>query len=73
MPSLILRQHWLFCCRGLISYCAVAAHVRHLIAQPAPEGATPVSVDGIQNVTLVVLALLTILLGIVPGFLSGIL
>ena len=41
--------------------------------QPAPEGATPVPVDGIQTVTLVVLALLTVLLGIAPGFLSGIL
>ena len=51
-------------------------YLRPLIAmymQPAPEGATPVPVDGIQTATLALLALLTIALGIVPGFLSGIL
>jgi NADH-quinone oxidoreductase subunit N len=41
--------------------------------QPVPEGSTPVPADGIQSATLALLALLTIVLGIVPGFLSGIL
>jgi NADH-quinone oxidoreductase subunit N len=51
-------------------------YLRPLIAmylRPADDNATPVPVDGIQSVTLVVLALLTILLGIAPGFLSGLL
>ncbi len=50
--------------------------LRPLIAMPsqlAPDDTTPYLVDGIQTATLVVLALLTILLGIAPGFMSGIL
>jgi NADH-quinone oxidoreductase subunit N len=51
-------------------------YLRPLIAmylRPAEADATPVPVDGIQTVTLALLALLTIVLGIAPGFLSGIL
>jgi len=67
---------------GLVVFAVVMSmvglyyYLRPLIAmymQPAPEGATPVPVDGIQTATLALLALLTIALGIVPGFLSGIL
>ena len=67
---------------GLVVFAVVMSmvglyyYLRPIIAmymQPAPADATPVPVDGIQTATLVVLALLTIVLGIVPGFLSGIL
>ncbi len=67
---------------GLVIFAVVMSmvglyyYLRPIIAmymQPAPADATPVPVDGIQTATLVVLVVLTILLGIVPGFLSGIL
>ena len=67
---------------GLVVFAVVMSmvglyyYLRPLIAmylRPAADNATPVPVDGIQTATLVVLALLTVLLGIVPGFLSGIL
>ena len=67
---------------GLVVFAVVMSmvglyyYLRPIIAmymQPAPADATPVPVDGIQTVTLIVLALLTIVLGITPGFLSGIL
>ncbi|OGX87806.1 NADH-quinone oxidoreductase subunit N [Hymenobacter glacialis] len=67
---------------GLVVFALVMSmvglyyYLRPLIAmylRPAEEGATPVPVDGIQTVTLALLALLSIALGIVPGFLSGIL
>ena len=67
---------------GLVVFAVVMSmvglyyYLRPIIAmymQPAPEGATPVPVDGIQRATLVVLMVLTIALGVVPGFLSGIL
>ena len=67
---------------GLVVFAVVMSmvglyyYLRPLIAmymQPAPEDATPVPVDGLQKTTLVLLALLTIVLGIAPGFLSGIL
>ncbi|GAB3304311.1 NADH-quinone oxidoreductase subunit N [Hymenobacter humi] len=67
---------------GLVVFAVVMSmvglyyYLRPIIAmymRPAEEGATPVPVDGIQKATLVLLALLTIALGIVPGFLSGIL
>ncbi|OGX83097.1 NADH dehydrogenase [Hymenobacter lapidarius] len=67
---------------GLVVFALVMSmvglyyYLRPLIAmylRPAEEGATPVPVDGIQTVTLALLALLSIALGIVPGLLSGIL
>ncbi len=67
---------------GLVVFALVMSmvglyyYLRPLIAmylRPAEEGATPVPVDGIQTVTLALLALLSIALGIVPGFLSGLL
>ncbi|WP_035559293.1 NADH-quinone oxidoreductase subunit N [Hymenobacter sp. IS2118] len=67
---------------GLVVFALVMSmvglyyYLRPLIAmylRPAEEGATPVPVDGVQTVTLALLALLSIALGIVPGFLSGIL
>ena len=67
---------------GLVVFAVVMSmvglyyYLRPLIAmylRPADDNATPVPVDGIQTATLVVLALLTILLGIAPGFMSGIL
>ena len=67
---------------GLVIFAVVMSmvglyyYLRPIIAmylQPAPSDATPVPVDGIQRVTLALLVLLTIALGIVPGFLSGIL
>jgi NADH-quinone oxidoreductase subunit N len=60
----------------IMSMVGLYYYLRPLIAmymQPAPADATPVPVDGIQSATLALLALLTIALGIVPGFLSGIL
>jgi NADH-quinone oxidoreductase subunit N len=67
---------------GLVVFAVVMSmvglyyYLRPIIAmymQPVPEGATAVPVDGIQTATLALLALLTIVLGIAPGFLSGIL
>jgi NADH-quinone oxidoreductase subunit N len=40
-------------------------------AEPGSE--TPIVVDGFQSATLVVLAVITLVLGILPGFLSGLL
>jgi len=60
----------------IMSMVGLYYYLRPLIAmymRPAANHATPVPVDGIQTVTLVVLALLTIVLGIVPGFMSGLL
>jgi NADH-quinone oxidoreductase subunit N len=67
---------------GLVVFAVVMSmvglyyYLRPLIAmylRPAEESATPVPVDGIQTATLALLALLTLVLGITPGFLSGIL
>jgi NADH-quinone oxidoreductase subunit N len=43
--------------------------------RPAEPGVpqTPIVVDGFQSATLVVLAAITLILGILPGFLSGLL
>ena len=60
----------------IMSMVGLYYYLRPIIAmymQPTPEDATPVPVDGIQRATLLVLVALTIALGIVPGFLSGIL
>lgn len=67
---------------GLVVFAVVMSmvglyyYLRPLIAmylQPLPDDATPVPVDGIQTATLALLALLTLVLGIAPGFLTGIL
>ena len=60
----------------IMSMVGLYYYLRPIIAmymQPTPEDATPVPVDGIQRATLLVLVALTIALGVVPGFLSGIL
>jgi NADH-quinone oxidoreductase subunit N len=60
----------------VMSMVGIYYYLRPVIAmyfQPAPEGEAPVVVDGTQKFTLVLLALLTVLLGVLPGFLSGIL
>jgi NADH-quinone oxidoreductase subunit N len=61
----------------LMSMVGIYYYLRPVIAmylRPAEPGAeTPIIVDGFQSVTLVVLAVITLVLGILPGFLSGIL
>jgi NADH-quinone oxidoreductase subunit N len=61
----------------LMSMVGIYYYLRPVIAmylRPAEPGAeTPIVVDGFQSVTLVVLAVITLVLGILPGFLSGIL
>ena len=61
----------------VMSMVSIYYYLKPVIAmylQPADETAAPIEVDGMQRVTLVVLALLTILLGTVaPVFLSGLL
>ncbi|MBF9143796.1 NADH-quinone oxidoreductase subunit N [Hymenobacter properus] len=60
----------------IMSMVGLYYYLRPLIAmylRPADDNATPVPVDGIQSATLVVLALLTIVLGIAPSFMSGLL
>jgi len=42
-------------------------------AEPGTAASTPIVVDGFQSATLVLLALLSLVLGILPGFLSGLL
>ena len=59
----------------LMSMVGIYYYLRPVIAmyfQPADEREAPIVVDGGQQVMLVVLAVLTVLLGILPGFLSGI-
>ena len=67
---------------GLVVFAVVMSmvglyyYLRPIIAmylRPAEADATAIPVDGIQTATLALLALLSIVLGIVPGFLSGIL
>jgi len=67
---------------GLVVFAVVMSmvglyfYLRPLMAmylRPAEAEATPIPVDGIQKFTLVLLSLLSIVLGIAPGFLSGIL
>ncbi|MGI4737183.1 MAG: NADH-quinone oxidoreductase subunit N [Janthinobacterium lividum] len=61
----------------LMSMVGIYYYLRPVIAmylRPAEPGAeTPIVVDGFQSATLVVLAVITLVLGILPGFLSGIL
>lgn len=60
----------------VMSMVSVYYYLKPIIAmylQPAPDDQAPIEVDATQRITLVVLALLTLALGIVPGFLSGLL
>ncbi|MVN74731.1 NADH-quinone oxidoreductase subunit NuoN [Hymenobacter sp. HMF4947] len=61
----------------LMSMVGIYYYLRPVIAmymRPAEPGAeAPIVVDGFQSATLVLLALLTLVLGILPGFLSGLL
>ena len=60
----------------VMSMVGIYYYLRPIIAmylRPAEDDATAVPVDGLQSFTLGLLALLTIALGVLPGFLSGIL
>ncbi|RZK23471.1 MAG: NADH-quinone oxidoreductase subunit N [Hymenobacter sp.] len=61
----------------LMSMVGIYYYLRPVIAmylRPTEPGTeTPIVVDGFQSATLVVLALITLVLGILPGFLSGLL
>jgi NADH-quinone oxidoreductase subunit N len=67
---------WLVVFAVLMSMVGIYYYLRPVIAmymRPAEPGNSPIVVDGFQSATLVVLALLTLVLGIAPGFLSGLL
>lgn len=68
---------WLVVFAVLMSMVGIYYYLKPVIAMymsPAERGnETPIVVDGFQSATLVVLALLTLVLGILPGFLSGLL
>jgi NADH-quinone oxidoreductase subunit N len=61
----------------VMSMVGIYYYLRPVIAmymRPAEPGAdAPIVVDGFQSATLVVLAVITLVLGILPGFLSGLL
>jgi NADH-quinone oxidoreductase subunit N len=62
----------------VMSMVGIYYYLRPVIAmymRPAEPGVpqTPIVVDGFQSATLVVLAAITLILGILPGFLSGLL
>jgi NADH-quinone oxidoreductase subunit N len=60
----------------VMSMVGIYYYLRPIIAmylQPAPENEAPIAVDGGQKLMLVLLAALTLALGILPGFLSGLL
>ena len=68
---------WLVVFAVLMSMVGIYYYLRPVIAmymRPAEKGNdTPIVVDGFQSATLVLLAVLTLVLGILPGFLSGLL
>ena len=68
---------WLVVFAVLMSMVGIYYYLRPVIAmymRPAePGNEVPIVVDGFQSATLVLLAVLTLVLGILPGFLSGIL
>ncbi|RZK93397.1 MAG: NADH-quinone oxidoreductase subunit N, partial [Hymenobacter sp.] len=68
---------WLVVFAVLMSMVGIYYYLRPVIAmymRPAELGAdAPIVVDGFQSATLVLLAIMTLVLGILPGFLSGIL
>jgi len=60
----------------VMSMVGIYYYLRPVIAMyfsPAEPGTTPIEVDSFQSVTLIVLVLLTLALGIVPGLVSGLL
>ncbi len=60
----------------VMSLVGIYYYLRPIMAmylRPAEDGATAVPVDGLQTAALVLLALLSIALGVVPGVLSGVL
>ena len=74
----VAQSHiWLVVFAVLMSMVCIYYYLRPVIAmymRPAEPGAeAPIAVDGFQSATLVLLAAITLLLGILPGFLSGIL
>ena len=68
---------WLVVFAVLMSMVGIYYYLKPVIAmymRPAePGNEAPIVVDGFQSATLVLLALLTMVLGILPGFLSGLL
>jgi NADH-quinone oxidoreductase subunit N len=68
---------WLVVFAVLMSMVGIYYYLRPVIAmymRPAEAGSeAPIVVDGFQSATLVLLAALTLILGILPGFLSGLL
>ena len=67
---------WLVVFAVLMSMVGIYYYLRPVIAmyiRPAEPGTTPIVVDGFQAATLVVLAAISLILGILPGFLSGLL
>ncbi|UOR04194.1 NADH-quinone oxidoreductase subunit N [Hymenobacter aerilatus] len=60
----------------VMSMISIYYYLRPVIAaylRPLPENAQPVQVSSLQSVMLVVLALLTVVLGVLPGLVSGLL
>lgn len=62
----------------VMSMVGIYYYLRPVIAmylQPAPEGSegAPIAVDGTQSATLVLLIVLTVALGVLPGLVSGLL
>jgi NADH-quinone oxidoreductase subunit N len=68
---------WLVVFAVVMSMVGIYYYLRPVIAmymRPAEPGSeAPIVVDGFQSFTLVVLAVITLVLGILPGFLSGLL
>ena len=67
---------WLVVFAVLMSMVGIYYYLRPVIAMyisPAEPDTTPIVVDSFQAATLVVLAAISLILGILPGFLSGIL
>jgi NADH-quinone oxidoreductase subunit N len=69
---------WLVVFAVIMSMVGIYYYLRPVIAmymRPAEPGVsqTPIVVDGFQSATLVVLVAITLILGILPGFLSGLL
>jgi NADH-quinone oxidoreductase subunit N len=68
---------WLVVFAVVMSMVGIYYYLRPVIAmymRPAEPGSgAPIVVDGFQSATLVVLAVITLVLGILPGFLSGLL
>ncbi len=68
---------WLVVFAVVMSMVGIYYYLRPVIAmylRPAePGNETPIVVDGFQSFTLVLLAVITLVLGILPGFLSGLL